>query len=79
MQNFGGMLGRPRRRPGVSRNSWTDIEKIKDLKKTVEKELKAFEGRKGRLASYENELAGIIGLTDMVTQKMETLVDKISK
>lgn len=56
-----------------------DVERIKDLKKSVEKEIKAFDARKSKLINFENEITGLIELTDLVTAKADQLEEKLTK
>ncbi len=57
----------------------TDIDKIKDIRKTAEREIKVFQSRKEKLINFESEIKSLMDLTEFVTNKAETLNDNISK
>jgi chromosome segregation ATPase len=53
-----------------------DIEKIKDFRKTVEKEIRIFETRKEKMSGFESEIKALMGLTDTVLGKADMLEDR---
>ena len=56
-----------------------DIQKFKDIRKDVEKEIKLFESRRDKMNGFENEIKGLLGFTDMVINKAESLEERLSK
>jgi chromosome segregation ATPase len=56
-----------------------DIDKIKDLRKNVEREIKVFESRRDKVTSFESEITGLMQLTDIVVQKAESMEIAVGK
>ncbi len=56
-----------------------DIEQIKELKKTADKEIRTYMARKEKLADIENEIKGLMEVNDIVMEKSDKLLDSVSK
>ncbi|MEJ5361198.1 MAG: hypothetical protein WHV26_03965 [Spirochaetota bacterium] len=54
-------------------------ESIKDIRRTVERELKVFESRKEKLATVESEIKALMELADMISIKADSLQDGMLK
>ncbi len=57
----------------------SDIEQIKDLKKTADREIRAYMGKKAKLGDIENEIKGLLEINDMVVGKSDELLENVSK
>jgi len=56
-----------------------DASQIKDLKKTVEKEMRAYRSRKDKLSGVENEIKGLMDLAEIVVNRADSLEENISR
>jgi len=57
----------------------SDIEQIKDLKKTADREIRAYAAKREKLGDIESEIKGLLEANDLVMHKSEKLLDNISK
>jgi len=57
----------------------TDVEQIKELKKTADKEIRSYYAKKEKLADIENEIKHLMEVNDHVIEKTEKLLENISK
>lgn len=57
----------------------SDIEQIKDLKKSADREIRAYVAKKEKLGDVESEIKGLMEANDLVLHKSEKLLDSLSK
>ncbi len=57
----------------------SDIEQIKDLKKTADREIRAYMAKREKLGDVESEIKGLLEANDLVMHKSEKLLDNLSK
>ncbi len=57
----------------------SDIEQIKELKKSADREIRAYMVKKEKLGDMESEIKGLMEANDLVLYKSEKLLDSLSK
>ncbi|MFA5519839.1 MAG: hypothetical protein WDA74_11350 [Spirochaetota bacterium] len=57
----------------------SDIDQIKDLKKSADREIRAYMVKKEKLGDMESEIKGLMEANDLVLYKSEKLLDSLSK
>ncbi len=56
-----------------------DFDHIKDMKKIVEKEIRAYQAKKEKLDNVESEIKGLLELSDIIMEKSEAFNENIFK
>jgi len=54
-----------------------DLGKLKEIRKEVEREIKIFQARREKVASFEGEIKTLLDTTDFVTHKVQSLEERM--
>jgi chromosome segregation ATPase len=57
----------------------SEIDHIKDMKKKVEKEIRAYQAKKEKLDAVESEIKGLLELSDIIMEKTQVFNENIFK
>ncbi len=73
LQGFGEIMRQAREESRAMEQFMEDVQKFKDIRRAVEKEIKVFEVRREKMKGFEGEIQGLLGLTDTAFGKIESL------
>ncbi len=79
IQYLGGILQESKEEARALEKYFTDIEDFRELRKVMDKEIRAYQARKDNLLDVESEIRGLLEISDIAQQRADHIQQNISK